>query len=97
MRPSCRKEFALHVPMSRCPGEGSHVFKRHVPRVAASQSFGEPEIKALEMIVQGVSRGGDVTVVARAEGFPILRRKVRSMRRSIDAKKAEREQGASDT
>jgi len=59
-----------------------------MPRLAASQSFGEDEIKALDLIVRGLMRGGDISRATSLTGFAGLCRKAQTMRKSIEAQKA---------
>jgi hypothetical protein len=62
------------------------------PRVAASQSFTEPEVAALDLIIKTILRdGGDLRVLRKSAAVINLARKVGSMRASIARQKLKRD------
>jgi hypothetical protein len=88
-RSVCGKRYVEHID-GLCPDQGGLVFQRHMPRIAASQSFNPDEIAALDMMCSTIMRGGDVSQVTRLPGFPGICRKAQSMRKTVAAKKRER-------
>lgn len=65
--------------------------KKPPPRIAASQSFTEDEVKWLEQVMRIMLRGGDPKALLRhRETFASLARKVQAMRRRVESVKAQR-------
>lgn len=75
-----------------CPDGSGKKFAKHVPRLAASQSFSEGEIQLMDFITSALLRGGTAQMAVRHKEFSSLTRKVQSMKGRIADMKAEREQ-----
>lgn len=87
----CTLTFATHGKEDRaCPNGSGDVFQKHVPRIAASQSFCPGEVWVLDYIVSALLRGGTVQTVTRNKHFPAVVKKVFKMRDRVSEMKQER-------
>lgn len=70
--------------------------KQSPPRIAASQSFTEAEVRWLDELFSTLLRGGDARVLVRSKSDARagVIRKVGSMRRTIDTQKRKRQDEA---
>lgn len=59
------------------------------PKISASNSFNEDEVNALAAVLELIQRGGDASVIVQRKIFGRIRHKIRTMRETIDRKKAE--------
>ncbi len=62
--------------------------KKNLPRLGASQSFSEDEIKTLDTIVSTILRGGDARSLQKTPGLANLARKAQSMKATVEKAKA---------
>jgi hypothetical protein len=90
-REGCGLTYDEHVN-GFCLNDPERTFLHHQPRVAASQSFAEDEVRVLEAIFNGLMRGagGDLQNVTRWGGFAKVARKVGTMRKKIAQSKVDR-------
>ena len=86
-RPQCRKPWHKHE-RGLCPGLDGSAFLRHMPRIAAGQSFTTEEIDCLDFITRGLLQGADISRATRLPGFASLCRKSKTMRTQIDVRKS---------
>jgi hypothetical protein len=57
---------------------------RRTPRIAASTSFSEAEVEALDQLMRAILGGRDCKVLMRNKVFPKIAAKVVTMKRTID-------------
>jgi hypothetical protein len=63
---------------------------KHVPRLAASTSFTEEEVDALDQLIKAILGKRDTQIIGRSKAFPRIAAKVVTMKRTIEVQRTRR-------